>query len=472
MKHFHLSPKVPLVDRLLLCVVPLAILLVLVLLLITHNTYRAHTRALVHDELHDNAVMHQRQIDDFLTEKKRTLRMLARMPEIYEMDRARQKAFLRDWLAVSGFHHIFLLDAAGQGYYPLEGDGVLRDQSQDPFAADCASHETLVTDSYGTDEGPITTVCVAVYRPDGQRVGTLCGAVSLKTIERIVNEGHSLFDGSCYILDQKGRYISVADNVPWSYEPLGSHPDTDASLIAAAADSDEEQSGESVLHGEKNYITVLPMDNAPWLVLECAPAKNVDVYVEKMGTLFLLLAVLASMLFFALLHVLISWRRRDEIILTDALTGCGSRIACEHMLRRLEHDRSHATSILYFDLNDFKTINDTQGHEMGDLVLRLFSRQLREAFEDIGFVGRLGGDEFIVIATDTPPEELHRICTAMRARLRQQSVRSLGRPLTFSYGCATRAAAAATTLSELLNEVDQAMYAAKEAYHQQHPASR
>ncbi len=227
-----------------------------------------------------------------------------------------------------------------------------------------------------------------------------------------------------------------------------------------------------MLHGEKNYITVLPMDNAPWLVLECAPAKNVDVYVEKMGTLFLLLAALASMLFFALLHVLISWRRRDEIILTDALTGCGSRIACEHMLRRLEHDRSYATSILYFDLNDFKTINDTQGHEMGDLVLRLFSRQLREAFEDIGFVGRLGGDEFIVIATDTPPEELHRICTAMRARLRQQSVRSLGRPLTFSYGCATRAAAAATTLSELLNEADQAMYAAKEAYHQQHPASR
>ena len=54
-------------------------------------------------------------------------------------------------------------------------------------------------------------------------------------------------------------------------------------------------------------------------------------------------------------------------------------------------------TLIYLDLNKFKYVNDTYGHEAGDKVLKIYSKSLRKIFGKIGFVGRMGGDEFIII---------------------------------------------------------------------------
>jgi diguanylate cyclase (GGDEF)-like protein len=86
---------------------------------------------------------------------------------------------------------------------------------------------------------------------------------------------------------------------------------------------------------------------------------------------------------------------------TDVLTGLANRRKCEEVLAELEKDAAADPTLDYaiisLDLNYLKRINDTLGHLIGDQLIRSYADVLTRAFTDIGLVGRMGGDEFIVI---------------------------------------------------------------------------
>lgn len=107
----------------------------------------------------------------------------------------------------------------------------------------------------------------------------------------------------------------------------------------------------------------------------------------------------------------VSSRRQNEKALTrkatqDALTGLYNRSEFERLLNaRVAEANRHETSIalLYIDLDRFKSINDTQGHHVGDLVLKAAADRLRESARDTDLVARLGGDEFVMVLDSTEP---------------------------------------------------------------------
>lgn len=79
----------------------------------------------------------------------------------------------------------------------------------------------------------------------------------------------------------------------------------------------------------------------------------------------------------------------------DSLTGIPNRSACYLNLDDLVKRNVRQYSMLFFDLNFLKKANDTYGHDVGDLMLKLTAQTLKKVFEDRGFYGRWGGDEFI-----------------------------------------------------------------------------
>ncbi|MGQ0766635.1 MAG: PAS domain S-box protein [Gemmatimonadota bacterium] len=92
-----------------------------------------------------------------------------------------------------------------------------------------------------------------------------------------------------------------------------------------------------------------------------------------------------------------------RISVSDALTGlCNRRGFMMLAQQQLNIARQHVghTILLYFDLNDFKPINDTWGHQAGDEALQEVARILEATFRDSDVIGRLGGDEFVVLAVN------------------------------------------------------------------------
>ncbi len=147
---------------------------------------------------------------------------------------------------------------------------------------------------------------------------------------------------------------------------------------------------------------------------------------------------------------------------TDALTGLANRRTAEQRLLA-EAARSgrygHPLTIVAFDLNDFKKINDRYGHAAGDLVLRAFAAKLAGAIRLSDLAVRMGGDEFLLLLPECPVDQV----PALVARLRGLEVNFRGQRIhvEFSAGCVGYERA--ETPEQFLERVDQRLYADKRA---------
>lgn len=158
-------------------------------------------------------------------------------------------------------------------------------------------------------------------------------------------------------------------------------------------------------------------------------------------------------------------RRLRELSDTDQLTGLFNRRKLEHDLtRHYEALVQHAvpTSIVMFDLDNFKTINDTKGHHAGDEIIRAVADICRAAVRGVDTACRFGGDEFVVALPDTRCEQAIPFAASIQARLRTELARFSvkGTVVTASIGVTTMAPEDASH-EDALKRVDQALYAAK-----------
>jgi diguanylate cyclase (GGDEF)-like protein len=116
-------------------------------------------------------------------------------------------------------------------------------------------------------------------------------------------------------------------------------------------------------------------------------------------------------------------------------------------------------TLLYIDCDDFKLVNDQDGHAAGDEVLREVAQALQGAVRDVDFVARVGGDEFAVLLSETDSAGAQVAVGRLQERLSKEMARR-GRPVTFSVGAATFSAGL-SSLEEALREADRLMYSAK-----------
>jgi diguanylate cyclase (GGDEF)-like protein/PAS domain S-box-containing protein len=148
----------------------------------------------------------------------------------------------------------------------------------------------------------------------------------------------------------------------------------------------------------------------------------------------------------------------------DALTGCHNRSSILAALRSdLEREESTCTGVLYVDLDKFKSVNDTLGHAAGDESLIIVAERLRVANRDDDEIGRLGGDEFLVLLRGIPGPEVamsvaQRVCASLRTSA-QLSSGTVELRASVGVACVQDEAIDA---EELISRADAAMYRSKE----------
>lgn len=147
-----------------------------------------------------------------------------------------------------------------------------------------------------------------------------------------------------------------------------------------------------------------------------------------------------------------------EAAYRDALTGLANRRAAEERLSLLEHSDQSFTLVL-FDLDHFKAVNDTFGHAVGDQVLRGVARAAQDSLPLGGHAARWGGEEFLLILPPLPPRHLRSMLDTLRSRLFNQRHGPVT-GVTASFGVAS--ARPGEHPDDVLTRADEAMYAAKQ----------
>ncbi len=153
----------------------------------------------------------------------------------------------------------------------------------------------------------------------------------------------------------------------------------------------------------------------------------------------------------------------------DVLTKLPNRRAFTFLLENAINAASQkgkGIALLFLDLDNFKTFNDTYGHDFGDRVLTCFADVIKEIIRETDSVARLAGDEFTVILTDLndPETDVRQICDKLLSALKKvQMIEQVPVTLSASIGAAICYAGDKTSMDVLMSKADAAMYRAKEA---------
>lgn len=151
-----------------------------------------------------------------------------------------------------------------------------------------------------------------------------------------------------------------------------------------------------------------------------------------------------------------------ELALRDALTGLHNRRFLDDRLEALTSTEAPRLSLIFLDLDDFKLINDSRGHEVGDVVLAAIGKRLAGVARGSDIVVRLGGDEFVIVCVGADEDDAHHVA--------QRAVAAVGEPiavgdemLAVTVSAGVVAASPGMRPAQLLDAADAAMYRSKRA---------
>ncbi|MBX9295397.1 diguanylate cyclase [Chromobacterium piscinae] len=155
-------------------------------------------------------------------------------------------------------------------------------------------------------------------------------------------------------------------------------------------------------------------------------------------------------------------RQLAQLAITDKLTGAVNRRGLDEAFKSaipLADPDSRPLAVILADIDKFKSVNDSRGHLVGDILLREFTSILRRAARATDTVGRWGGEEFLILCPQTTLEQALRLAEHLRASVQAHVFAEIGSK-TSSFGVAVLRKG--ETADDLVKRADEALYQAKE----------
>ena len=222
----------------------------------------------------------------------------------------------------------------------------------------------------------------------------------------------------------------------------------------------------------KHSMTGLrPSDISKSMIEEgyAVPETSLKQLLRRHIILFLALAVLLTALILGFVFYYMMTKRRELVmyqsnielnkkIYIDFATDLPNKNKCEELIAS-PAPLQKTTACAMFDLNGLKLVNDTLGHEKGDAMIYSFARLLRQSVPSKYFIGRFGGDEFILIAKNiSGKEELTQLREKIHASIEQFNSGNKEYQISYSSGSAYSGDYEKISIQELLHIADEAMY--------------
>lgn len=155
-------------------------------------------------------------------------------------------------------------------------------------------------------------------------------------------------------------------------------------------------------------------------------------------------------------------KKLEMLGLTDELTNLNNRRFIDRALSYLLTEKPHKRiNISILDIDDFKNVNDTYGHTVGDEVLKELSTTIDDCLRSTDYAARFGGEEFILILPDISLDNASKVIDRLRKKFKMRSKDIVGREISFSSGLALIGENDTYSPNEVIGLVDQLLYEAK-----------
>ncbi|MCB4360601.1 sensor domain-containing diguanylate cyclase [Quatrionicoccus australiensis] len=471
-----------------------------------------------------------RDIDGKITLRRESLKRVAlNMPPALFTNPAALQIWLEDRKAIHTLFPIGLMVIPPDGGPTLADTPHLKTRpksftDRDWFIDVIASRETVVSKpliARATQE-PALVVAVPIFDPQNNLLGILAGVTPLATpgFLDLIQGVRPGTQGSYQLISPRHRIYALTSEKSTAVTPL---PDTGKDPIIDQAING--MRGIRIITnaaGEEELVAIVGVPQPRWLLIARQPGKEAFATVANtLRNLLLITALLALpivvMLLAALSRLLqplatlagelhsmaegtrpmhpVEARSADEVADVansfnrlqgklqeqeyrlaemahhDVLTGLPNRLLLtdrlENGLKQMPRIQ-HSMAVLFLDLDGFKTVNDNHGHQVGDLLLIEIARRLSDSVRTADTVGRLGGDEFLIILSpaDNPLEAAERVAeTCLHALAQPIIIGDLALTVTTSIGIVIceKQQAESVTASQLMSQADVAMYRAKAA---------
>ncbi|MGN6579706.1 MAG: bifunctional diguanylate cyclase/phosphodiesterase [Bordetella sp.] len=332
--------------------------------------------------------------------------------------------------------------------------------------------------------------------PDGSFGGTVYAIINVSEVEKMLDKVKMEPGGSLALRDDDlgliARYTFGSENPT----PIGTRKVSNTMLAALKADGSEGSylSDGNSLDPERRYYSYLRSQRYGYLVNVGLSERSAFAEWRRQAWLVIALIGLAGGMLILLSELLIrTLARQDQFIQSleagrialdernralvaaeadmwraanfDGLTGLPNRRLFSDRLEqkiRESHRNRSSLAVLFIDIDRFKEVNDTLGHDIGDQLLIEAANRIAASVRSTDIVARLGGDEFTVALSDVAD-------TSDIGQIAQKIIDGLSAPYTLQHSTVYVSASIgiaklpddATTLVELLRNADQAMYAAK-----------
>ncbi len=221
------------------------------------------------------------------------------------------------------------------------------------------------------------------------------------------------------------------------------------------------------------YVNFYPINNNGYkniraVICIAIDANRVSVYnilLSILAAIIIILCCIISIKFSNRIFKRISNPLYQDSSNTDALTGLKNKNAFAVDLHNIENGNTERYSIVTIDLNGLKNINDTRGHQTGDLYIQKSAQVLKDAMAGAGFIGyRVGGDEFSVILKDCSLEDIRHFVKRINETAELNNKTS-GLMISMSIGYAKFDKEKDRNFSMTMERADNMMYDNKRAYY-------
>ncbi|WP_051671699.1 sensor domain-containing diguanylate cyclase [Oribacterium sp. P6A1] len=434
-------------------------------------SYATYSSMVVRGEafVSERSDMMKQRIMSNLDSKFAVLDYIASLPEVYGMDKVTQQGYLSEKVDSVGFEYMFVVNNDKEPFFINSGtDYDLYDEDIFKFAV---SNYRYISDPYydQKNNAPLATLCVSIYDEDDQKVGALCGALNLNVLYSEIKNMYST--GIIAAITQNGEYVLYEDvaSVIAQDNALDTFSDSPVvvDFISKGLHSPKTISSHLGYHDDVYYVGMSDLNYCHWKIIYI---MKDDLIMRGVWNILVVQSVSIIMMILAFILIFRHqyWAiKTKSMAYTDDLTGLGNAQKCHEMLNYF-NELEDNTMLICFDLNKFKEINDTLGHQMGDEALKVFSNCLKISFGTEGFIGRIGGDEFISILSGDVHKKYEISLTKLNEAIEHENnSENSSFKLSVSHGISIRESGNTPykSINAMYYEADKNMYENKKIYH-------